>query len=132
MQPRAHRSTALRQALAILAVLALALKLMVPAGYMPGSSWAAPIVLCPDQGAMPTATATHGHHMPSHAPHGGPDHPCAFAGVGAATLAAPFEPPFVAPVVEPRDDDVAAATASTPGRGLAAPPPPSHAPPLHA
>ncbi len=114
----------------MLAALALALKMMVPAGYMPGASLAAPILLCSGQGDMPGMTmAQDGQDRPGKASHDKAEHPCAFAGLGAASLTAPFEAPALAPVLAAMRHTAIAALPLLPGRGLAAPPPPSHAPP---
>lgn len=140
MLARRRGRTGWRRALVALAFLALALKAIVPSGFMPGTSLAAPIVLCPDQGPMPAMAmggatggaagrAAHGGHGAPGAPHDAADHPCAFAGLGLASLAEPFAAPVVA--LAPAAPATAArpAAATVPGRGLAAPPPPSHAPP---
>lgn len=131
MLRRLRGRTKWRRALVAMALLALALKAMVPSGFMPGTSLTAPIVLCPDQGPMPgmaLAAADHDHHAPG-SPHGDADHPCAFAGLGLASLAAPFAAPIVAPAATAPDTAALPPPAPMPGRGLAAPPPPSHAPP---
>lgn len=120
--------TGWRHTLVVLALLAVALKFLVPAGFMPGTSLAAPIVLCPGQGPM-MAMDHGGHHEPAKAPDKGADHSCAFAGLGLATFAAPLGGSELAPIAVAT---IAAATSSwavAPGLGLAAPPPPSHAPP---
>lgn len=111
-----------------LALLALALKSLAPSGFMPGSSLAAAIVLCPHQGATPAIVHGRGH-APQKAPHDGAEHPCAFAGHGASLFATPMggrdlkPAALAAAIVKVRE------YARAPGRGLAAPPPPSHAPP---
>ena len=138
-------STAWRRVFAAIAVLALAMKLLTPPGYMPGTSLAQPIVLCPAQDGMamsheamaPTATSGmsmamhHGDgHGPSKAPHDNSEHSCAFAGLAGAPLAAGFDNPVPAPIIAAATHAVATGHTATPGRGMAAPPPPSHAPPL--
>lgn len=109
--------------LGVVLALALALKLLVPQGWMPGPGG---LVLCPE--ATPTAHAgIHGggKEKPGHAL---PDHPCAFAGLGLA--AAPVlpvftvaSPPVILAGITPSRYVVAI------GRGLAAPPPPATGPP---
>jgi hypothetical protein len=114
-----------------LAVLALVLKVAVPAGYMVDTSAAgAPaIVLCTAQGAV-TITQPGDHHRGPEAPAGSThDAPCAFAGHGAAFVA--VEPVTVGVVEHVVYAPLAAPTAveAVPGRGLAAPPLPARGPP---
>lgn len=112
-------------------LLALALKALVPTGWMPGVSLAQPLVLCPDgdtghaMSEMHMAQGSREHHQQPAAP----DHPCVFAGLGAPTLPVLLDPPSPPPA--PAGDDLVSNQARilAPGRGLAAPPPPSHAPP---
>lgn len=66
-----------------LAVLAFAVKLLVPAGYMPVvDAGRVAIVTCPG--------VTASHHMPrghdAPAKHDAPDTPCAFTGLGASAI----------------------------------------------
>ena len=112
---------------AALAMLALVLQICVPGGFMVSREGGAPaLVVCTGHGALITVADNHG--APAKAPAG--DHGvCAFAGHGAATFDAPVAVPAVitiaftaAPTNAPADP--------TPGRGLAAPPPPSQGPPL--
>ena len=120
-----------RHVLAALALLALALKILIPPGYMPGISLAQPIVLCSGGGPMPMMAADHGSHRdPSRAPHGDGDHPCAFTGLSGTALAADGDGPVVVRVLSRARPLAASAAAAAPGRGMAAPPPPSHAPPV--
>lgn len=128
MLNRLRAGTVARDALMLLALLALSLRLLFPPGYMPGSSLSQLIVVC--SGQMPAGMAMDGgDHRPGKAPLEGADHPCPFA-VNAATPIAPDVPlaNFSAP---PSAFVPLAASAPTvaPGRGMAAPPPPSHAPP---
>lgn len=127
--------TGWRRALVVLSALALAMKILIPQGFMPGTSLAAPIVMCGGQGPMPMAMPMAGmaHEDSSNdgkAPHGGMDRHCDFASVGTPALAASLDGAddaltamTIAPVALP-------APTIAPGRGMAAPPPPSHAPPL--
>ena len=72
----------------MLAVIALTVKMLVPDGYMPGTSLARPVVLCPGQGPMPMmAMDQHDHRVPAKTPRDKADHRCAFAGTSAAALA---------------------------------------------
>lgn len=121
--------TIARDALAVLAFLALSLTTLFPPGYMPGSRLAQAMVLC--SGQMPAGMAMDAgdHRRPDKVPHGGADHPCPFA-VSAATPLVP-DVPLAGPVSPPIAllSFAAPAPSIAPGRGMAAPPPPSHAPP---
>lgn len=111
-----------------LAVLALALKVLVPPGFMvAGDRDAAPglLVICTGHG--PLALGDRGDaKAPAHKTS---DAPCAFA--GSAAPPTPSAPAIVAPPRLLVADQLARVQAAdlAPGRGLAAPPPPSHAPP---
>jgi hypothetical protein len=113
---------------AILALIALVFQVAAPPGFMVSPSSDGPaIVICTGHGPL-TLDARTGvpAHKPAKAAHDGV---CAFAGHGVAVsppaLAflgrADFTPSTIAPS---KRADLA------PGRGLAAPPPPSQAPPL--
>ena len=110
-----------------LAVAALWLQGIAPAGFMVArQDERATIVICTGHGPARTLADLTG--SPAKAPHSKPDTTCAFAahGVGATPqLAALVAIPFVRtgpPVSRPQSD-------LAPGRGLAAPPPPSQGPP---
>lgn len=116
--------------------LALAVKLVVPAGFMVGSPKVGagfPLVLCTSQG-MVVIAAKDGIGQ-SQAPDKAPDnksdhdHPCAFGGHGV--VAAPALALLAAPVefARYRIMPVARAPSLAPGRGLAAPPLPARGPP---
>ena len=117
----------MRGAFFALAFVALLVKLMVPVGFMAAEGPTAqgfPLVICTAQGRAILPAST--EHAPAHKSK--TDAPCAFAANTAppapaevAVLAAPFRIEALA-VREVRAD-------LQPGRGLAAPPPPSHAPP---
>jgi hypothetical protein len=118
-------------------MLAVALKVLVPAGFMVGasssSSTSFPLVLCTDHGAVAVDSGDLGHRAGKKTPAEKPAHdaPCAFAG-HAAAVSPPDPHPveavtFVsAPVAQlsPLPRDLA------PGRGLAAPPLPARGPPI--
>jgi len=125
-----------------LLVCALAMRMLVPSGFMIAPGQGVTLILCPGQGAMPMAMPHDmaGMAMPGHdmGKHPGDKHqdkgdnlPCAFSPVGAtANLVSVAHP------VPPR---AVAATAPTlfrifaqPGLGLAAPPPPKTGPPAFA
>lgn len=112
---------------------ALMLRILVPAGWMPGTGadGALRITLCTGQGMVEAWVDGNGaiHDKAPQKSEPRTDQPCSFAGLGAAALAEP------APMVldAPR---FAAATILLPipasiaiGRGLAAPPPPAIGPP---
>jgi hypothetical protein len=117
-----------------LAVIAIAIKVMIPAGFMAGPAGlgTAPLVLCTAQGMMVVEPGDlAGHDARSPAPgKSKPDTPCAFAGHGVSGLLAD-------PLASASVETVAYLTTGplttpdvTPGRSLAAPPPPARGPPL--
>jgi hypothetical protein len=109
-----------------LVVLALAMKVIVPPGFMLASDAGAPrIAVCTGHGAMAMNDPS-GSKAPAHKTS---DTPCAFAG-----SVTPPAPALVATIAEPLAIVVELLAGQTPddlapGRGLAAPPPQSHAPP---
>jgi hypothetical protein len=126
MVPARIRAEAWRGVLLTLAVLALVMRIAVPQGFMVASNTlgGAELVICTGSGPLKTAPDAPADKSKS-------DGACAFAGQGVG--AAPEAPPALAaasfvgtvadkPIVRP---DLA------PGRGLAAPPPPSLGPPLN-
>jgi len=132
-----HRSLA-----AWLVALALAVRLLVPAGYMPMAGKAgleicagqnadlASIGSMPGMGAMPHHAAMPMHGMDhGKATPGDHDHDCGFASAvgGSADLPDLIVPAMLAPVALPVAFVVHAIV--RPGLGLAAPPPPKTGPP---
>jgi hypothetical protein len=122
-----HKQAGLRAAFLTLAFLALLVKVAVPTGFMvaaPGSGSGFPLVICTGHGEI-TKTTSDGKGGENKSKS---DAPCAFAGhaapptpaVGPEITAASFAH-AVAPTVIRFD--------LVPGRGLAAPPPPSQGPP---
>lgn len=117
-----------RAAFLALAFLALLVKVTVPAGFMlatPQSGSGFPLVLCTGHGPLESKTADQkGGETKAHS-----DAPCAFAG-----HAAPPKPALGAEVPQTSAIAYTRQTATPadliPGRGLAAPPPPSQGPPL--
>ena len=123
-----------------LVAFALAVRLLVPAGYMPmagkagleicaGQNADMPAkVLMPGMGkmdhAMPMKGMDHGKHMP-----GDHDHDCGFGAAigGAADLPTLILPAMLAPVALPIA--FLSKMLVRPGLGLAAPPPPKTGPP---
>ncbi len=120
-------------ALALLAC-ALALRLLVPSGWMPVvDATGLHLTLCSGSGPLEApaphpAMAGMAHHHHDHHDHGGPDHPCAFAGLGLA-LAEPLLPAIALSVLSAEAQPDRRPTLLTIGRGLAAPPPPATGPP---
>jgi hypothetical protein len=113
----------------MLAALAILLRVLIPAGWMPATGDGFAITLCTGSGVMTGWIDKDGSVHKGERDHGGKiDHPCAFAGLGAAfdlpTLVPPALPPLAAATAI-----VGAAADLMIGRGLAAPPPPPTGPP---
>lgn len=116
-----------RSAAILLAALAMAVRIMLPSGYMPGAtaSGAPTIIIC--SGSGPLAMSLPMSPDRDHHDHDKAEHPCAFA-----ATAAPAElPAATAPLLALQAEAVVATRAITlrPGHGLAAPPPPKTGPP---
>lgn len=107
----------------VLALLALMLRAAVPAGYMVAQDHGPHLVICSGHAAVAAETGD----KPSK-DRQKPDQPCAFAGTHVA-LEAPVVPAPVPHAQAPTKTVVLARAALSPGRGLAAPPPPSTGPP---
>jgi hypothetical protein len=133
---RAHQGgkTMWGRACFALAFLALALQLMFPSGFMaaaPGAHGAFPIVICTSQGAMTadwnalTGAADSKAKAPAKSKTGAT---CAFAGHAAAPSVQTASV-LAEPVVFASLPQGLTAQDLGPGRGLAAPPPPSQGPP---
>jgi hypothetical protein len=116
-----------RRAFLALAALAVALKVLLPPGFMVARQGEGfPLVICTSQGNVVVQDDGAPGEPAGKAGH---DAPCAFAGNGAVdvppSLAAPVLLAFAAfEAPEPR-----ALTSLAPGRGLAAPPLPARGPP---
>ena len=121
---------ALRRAPLAAALMALALQLMFPSGFMiaePGQGHGVPIVICTVQGQMTvdwdSLTGGHPKKAPAQSMAG-----CPFAGHAVAS-----SPPMPQAVAEPvafiRMAEASRPYIVFPGRGLAAPPPPAIGPP---
>ena len=110
-----------------LAVLALAVRMLVPVGFMPAAGGPVALVACPDAGPIVHAMPGMMHHA-DHAPHA--DHRCPFGAVAGAValLGAPILAGIVLPIALPRQ--IVLWTRPQPGPGLAAPPPPKTGPPF--
>lgn len=123
--------TIYRQVALAFVALALLMRLLVPAGFMPAAGNGFAITLCTGMGAMPAWVDKHGQvHKGKQAPDKEAEHPCAFGASGAA-IHLPADTAGVAlPFVAVRALLNAPPEAVSIGRGLAAPPPPSTGPPL--
>ena len=126
--PRPTRHSPLvRNAFLTLAALALALKVLLPAGFMVDTGARAfSIVICTAEGT----TVVHQNGAPA-----GPaskqqhDAPCAFAGHGTGAVAPSLAAPMAAAYAAYVAPSAAAISGLAPGRGLAAPPLPARGPP---
>ncbi len=120
-----HLLRRLRLGLAVLALTAVALKVLIPSGFMVAENRAGfPLVICTGHGPLDLSGKTD----PLHGKKSTTDAPCAFSGHAATTppsafvVSAAVGLAYLAPAIDLRRDLV-------PGRGLAAPPPPSQGPP---
>lgn len=114
---------------ALIALLSLMVGVLSPPGFMMASRGGAPtVVICTGHGpaGMAMGEAGSGHHHGGKSGHGGV---CPFVGHGLTTT-----PPTSAGVVQaaiaPESAPVRREVDLAPGRGLAAPPPPSRGPPI--
>ena len=115
-----------------LLALALAVRIATPAGWMfaPSDGHGLPqLVICTGHGPEPLAPAVGKSGQPANAPDKSSDHPCVFAGHGAPTPPALIAATVPAPVVTSVGLSPTRLADQRPGRGLAAPPPPSQGPP---
>jgi hypothetical protein len=124
---RLNRTQLWRYAGAWLLALALLVRLAAPTGWMlaPDAQGAPQLVICTGHGPM-TLDAGKGS---APAPKTVSDHPCAFAGCGVAPPPTLSAEPIPAPVATAPAQSLGIANDQRPGRGLAAPPPPSRGPP---
>ncbi|TFI59648.1 hypothetical protein E2493_03865 [Sphingomonas parva] len=137
--PALPRNLGDRHVLVWLLGLAIALRVLVPAGWMPVfGAHGVRLELCGGRAPQPALELPHhdGQAVSAHAGHGGdkgkdpppPDQPCAFAAVAAPWLGADLPLPLAPPALALAA--ISPATFVALGRGLAAPPPPSTGPPL--
>ena len=128
-------SQMVRSVCLMLAVIAVALKVAIPVGFMaaaPANDLPFPLVLCTAQGAMVVAPGAPlpGHDDKETGQTKAHDSPCVFAGHG---LGAPgpnlLDATHVEFVAYHIQGPSAPAVVLAPGRGLAAPPPPARGPP---
>lgn len=124
---RAKIPTALRTFWLALAMLAVSVRVLIPAGFMASQDAQLPyaLVICTGQGAISVQAHDHDGHQAPESHHA----PCAFAGLGAAPPPPLLTQSVVLVALDPAP--VLAWTQSDlrPGRGLAAPPPPATGPP---
>lgn len=120
----------------VLAALALAIKVMIPAGFMtaPPASDELPfaLVLCTSQGAVtvqPGDLAAPSHDDKGSTPDSAHDSPCAFAGHGAGAPPPNLLDARSVEFVAYRAPAAAQIVHLAPGRGLSAPPLPARGPP---
>jgi hypothetical protein len=116
-----------RRVFMTLSALAVALKVLLPPGFMAAQDGAPfPLVICTGEGT----TVVHQDGAPD-APAGkvGHDSPCAFAGHGAGAAPPSLAAPVAVTFVEHATPAPQALTHLAPGRGLAAPPLPARGPP---
>ena len=112
----------------VLLLLALSVKLVTPSGFMPGSTPQAPFVIC--TGAGPVAVGRLDGRAAADPAHHGAATICAFADHAAWPAPHPPRIPAAAGAVAYQAPARPPAFDLVPGRGLVAPPPPSHAPPI--
>jgi hypothetical protein len=127
MRFSAHGRSSWRGAFLALTMIAVAMRIVVPPGFMAGAGAGPPLVICTGHGPLRLSVDPLGH---ARAPRGGEraDAPCLFAAMAAA-------PPPALPMVGPAV--VSAAPASqgaareslVAGPTLSAAPPPARAPP---
>ena len=118
-----------REAFLTLALVALAMQVLVPPGYMVGGHDGGParIVICTGHGPVEAAVDLGGKSTP---PRGkSSDAPCAFAGHAAPVNLAPAGPAIAVAWIPLEAVRATPADQVSIGRGLAAPPP-ARAPPL--
>ena len=116
-------NTLLRQGFLILALMALLIKVIVPPGFMVGGNQTGALQICTGHESAPAGDDGSPDKTNKH------EAPCAFAGHALG-----FSPPVFdgASFVQPLSYALiltGLAMDLLPGRGLAAPPPPAHAPP---
>ena len=129
----ARSSLILRGAAILLVALALALRVLVPAGWMPATGQGFALTLCTGTGPATAWVDGRGEvHRGSPSAPREADHPCAFAGIATPALLPALLPLALALPVPAAPAWVPVARVATIGHGLAAPPPPPTGPPLHA
>nr|WP_047168472.1 hypothetical protein [Sphingomonas sp. Y57] len=113
----------------VLVALALFMRLLVPAGWMPAADRGLAITLCTGTGAQQAWVDEQGNIHKGKPGEGQADHPCVFGGF-AAVLDLPMGLDLSGGLLPvPAALPALAATAVAIGQGLAAPPPPATGPP---
>jgi hypothetical protein len=112
-----------------LLALALLLRLVVPAGWMPAAGGGYAITLCTGAGVSRAWVDAEGKVHKGEPGKAAPDHQCVFAGFSAALDAPPLAGALLAPLAAVEALPPLARSAVAIGRGLAAPPPPATGPP---
>jgi hypothetical protein len=116
------RDALLARVLLALALAAALLRAVVPVGYMPTAHGGHfEVTICGSDATLALDLGEDGAAAPGH-------EPCVFS-VATLTTAPPAPVALAAPLAVLLAAAPAPAWALIPGRGLAAPPPPSHAPP---
>lgn len=116
-----------RTALALL-MLALLMRVMIPAGWMPAAGSGYAITLCTGTGAVSAWIDKDGNVHKGKPADSKPDQPCAFSGF-SAVLDLPFSVGLPLAPISATALIAAKLLAVTIGHGLAAPPPPPTGPP---
>jgi len=133
-RPSALARQLVRDAFLVLATLAIALKIMIPAGFMPGvdQSGGLPfaLVICTGDGLKVVDQLPASQKTDEHGGKSAHDAPCPFAAQGAATPAPAMIVVAQAQLVAYAEPLTPVARTAAPGRGLAAPPPPPTGPPI--
>jgi hypothetical protein len=123
-----------RDAFLVLATLAIALKIMIPAGFMPGmdqpGSLPFALVICTGEGLKVVDQLPASHQSDEHGGKSAHDAPCPFAVQGAATPPPAMVAVARAQVVTYVEPLSPLGRTVAPGQGLAAPPPPPTGPPI--
>lgn len=120
-----------RQFMLVMLVMALAVRILIPAGWMPDATQAFAIKICTGVGMQSVWIDKKGAlHKSDPAKHKNADEqPCAFAGMGmAADLATKYPAAILAQAA--KEAISATQPAANIGHGLAAPPPPATGPPI--
>jgi len=123
----ARRTRTGRRFFVALAALALMLQILVPPGFMVSDGPSHAIVICTGHGPITSPLDDHGR--PAKSPKDKSDHACPFAGHGGTPLSLSQQPVERIVMVSHVARAPGPVADLAPGRGLAAPPPPSQGPP---
>lgn len=120
------------QAALCLSVLALIMRVLIPAGWMPASAERGfSIILCTGQGAVSAWVDDKGEVHEGKPGDDRASHPCVFAGFGAALDLPSLDSSAAFAFAPAISYLILARGTGAIGRGLAAPPPPPTGPPAH-